>query len=223
MIYQSSAKTLYFALFSILLTFSHCDNTYAAHKGFHYRHFYFGGTIAYGQTTWAELASDDIRVQLSTPASAEDFGSTWGGFIGYQFAKSFTLESSYMRYPNSRIKFSALNFYPPYPNSPPLREIVSRTQAFALSGKFLLPLANGRVSAFAAAGVGFTHRSDPLAKVTRVAPTFGLGFMGNVSERVITELGFEYYIGYGRSEFLPVNDYVPFLFSVYFRLGYRLF
>ena len=217
MIYRCSLKAKAFALCSALLSLFPISNAYATHKNFHYPHFYLGGAIAYGETTWPKLASDNRWVENSVPKTAVDFGSTWGGFLGYQFDTAFAVEAIYMRYPNSRITFIPLNFYNP------LTEFVTRTQVYSLIGKFLYPLANARINAFIHAGVAFTHRNDVLAKVTRVAPTFGVGFMCNVSQRVITELGFEYYVGYGRSELRPVNNYVPFLFSVYFRLGYRLF
>lgn len=225
MINRSLAKTLFFLLSGILFSLLPVNTVYAAHSKYHYPHFYLGGIIAYGETTWPELetwsgasADESFLVNQSAPKSAVDFGSTWGGFLGYQFDTAFAVEVIYMRYPNSRITFiDDLTYYAP------VAEFVTHTQVYSLVGKFLYPLANARINAFLDAGVAFTNRSDVLEKVTRVAPTFGLGFMCNVSRRVITELGFEYYVGYGRSELRPVNNYIPFLFSVYFRLGYRLF
>jgi len=222
MIYRSLAKTLSYLLSGIFFSLFPISCAYAAHGNYQYPHFYFGGVIAYGETTWPKLASKDPKVQNSVPKKAVDFGSTWGGFLGYQFDTAFAVEAIYMRYPNSRITFDDVTFYTVFDNYPDT-ELITRTQVYSLIGKFLYPLANARINAFIHAGVAFTHRSDALAKVTRVAPTFGVGFMCNVSRRVITEVGFEYYVGYGRSELLPVNNYVPFLFSIYFRLGYRLF
>lgn len=217
MIYRSLAKFL--SLFSCVFFSLYCTAALAVVNRsypFHYPHLYAGLSIGYGETTWHELATDDILAQFSAPKSAHDFGTLWGGFIGYQFGRSFALEATYMRYPNTRIVLDDFSFY--YP----LIEFTTRTQAYSLIGKFMIPLANSRFSVFLDAGVGFTHRNDVLAKVTRVSPTFGLGFMANVSRHVITELGFEYYAGYGKSEHIPVKDYVPFLFAVYVRIGYRI-
>jgi len=216
MMYRSLAKLLFFPIVLCCLL----SNTYAGDalfKSFNYPRFYMGGTIAYGETTWRELTSDDFIVEVSAPKSAVDSGTTWGVFAGYQFDKNFTLEAAYMRYPNALVKFNDFTFYFP------LTEFVTRTQVSSLNAKFLIPIANARINAFLNAGIAFTHRSDVLAKVTRVAPTFGVGFMGNASRRVITELGFEYYIGYGKAERRPADDYIPFLFGIYFRLGYRIF
>lgn len=210
-------NTLALTLLTVFFYVLPIGNADAAYVNFKYPRFYAGGAIAYGQTTWHELTSDDFAVEVSAPKEAVDFGSTWGGFMGYQFDTSFALEAVYMRYPNTRITFNGFSFY--YP----LTEMLSRTQVYSLIAKFLIPLVNARINAFLHAGIAVTRRSDVLAKVNRVGPTFGVGFMCNASRRVITEFGFEYYVGYGKAERRPADDYVPFLFSVYFRLGYRLF
>ena len=178
--------------------------------------FYAGGTIAYGKTTWKQLDSDDFAVQSSAPVSSIDKGTTWGAFLGYQFGKSFAMEATYMRYPNTHIRLGDFSFY--YP----LEEINTRTQVYSLVTKFLLPVMNARANLFMDTGVGFTRRSDVLAKVTRVGPTFGFGISFNPARRIITEAGFEYYVGYGKSERRPVADFVPFLYALYLRIGYRI-
>jgi len=66
-----------------------------------------------------------------------------------------------------------------------------------------------------------THRYDILADITRVAPTFGLGLMATPSKHIVVDLGFEYYIGYGKSNHLPVRDFVPFAYGIYLRVGYK--
>ena len=218
MIYRSLAK--FFLLIACLFCITYPMCSYAVVERvypFHYPHFYVGLAMGYGETTWHELATDDVLVEVSTPEETHDFGTLWGGFLGYQFGRSFALEATYMRYPNTRIIFDNFSFY--YP----ITEFTTHTQVYSAIGKFIIPLANYRVSAFLDAGVAFTHRNDVLASVTRVAPTFGLGFMSNASRHVITELGFEYYIGYGKSDHIPVKDFVPFLFGIYLRIGYRIF
>ena len=217
MIYRSLAKFLLFlSCFSIV---AYSTSVYAAGDRiypFHYPRFYAGLAVGYGETTWNELVTDDPLVEVSTPIETHDFGTLWGGFLGYQFGRSFALEATYMRYPNTRIFLDDFTFY--YP----LTEFTTHSQVFSAIGKFIIPLANDRINAFLDAGIAFTHRNDVLANVTRVAPTFGLGFMSNISRHIITEIGFEYYIGYGKSDHIPVKDYIPFLFGVYFRLGYRI-
>lgn len=183
---------------------------------FHYPRLYAGLSIGYGQTTWPELVTKDKLVYVSAPVEAHDFGTIWGVFLGYQFGRSFALEANYTRYPNTRLFFDEYTFY--YP----VREFTTHTQVFSTLAKFIIPIANSRINAFLDAGVGFTHRNDILAKVTRVGPTFGLGFMSNASRRILVELGFEYYAGYARSNHLPVKDFIPFVYGVYFKLGVRI-
>lgn len=217
MVYRSLAKTLSLIASSFFLVYSVCACAVVGRVyPFHYPHFYAGFTLGYGETTWKELDSDDFLVEVSVPKESHDYGTTWGGFIGYQFGRSFAVEAKYMRYPNTRLILDDFTFY--YP----LTEFTTHIQVFSAIGKFILPLANSRINAFLNAGVAFTHRNDTLARVTRVVPTFGLGFSSNASHNVITELGFEYYVGYGKSEHMPLNDFVPFLFGVYFSLGYRI-
>lgn len=206
--------SLIFSFFSIVSA-AYAGGDPLSSPPFHFRHFYAGVSVGYGETSWRELASNDDLVSVSVPFSAHDYGALWGGFLGYQFGDSFALEATYRRYPNTRISFDEYSFY--FPSV----EFSSTNQVYSLISKFILPFANYRLNAFLDAGVAVTHRSDVLTKVTRVAPTFGLGLMTNLSRRVIAELGFEYYVGYGKSSHVPANDYVPFLFGVYLSVGYR--
>ncbi len=210
----------YFIFFLAFFLVSYNTSIFAMENDcnhFDYSHFYTGLAIAYGETTWNQLRTHDLLVEVSAPKETHDSGSTWGGFIGYQFKKNFAIEAHYMRYPNTRLIFDNFSFY--YP----VTELTTRTQVYSAITKFILPLSNSHISSFLDAGIAFTHRSDIFAKVTRVAPTFGLGFSFDASHNIVTEIGFEYYIGYGKSNHMPIKDFVPFLFSLYFRLGYRLF
>ena len=56
----------------------------------------------------------------------------------------------------------------------------------------------------------------------RVTPTFALGFNYNLSEHIMAELGANYTAGYGESELNPAKDYVPFLYSAFVQLAYRI-
>lgn len=216
--YRSLAKFLPFIFGSLFLTYATSACAVVSRDyPFHYPHFYAGLGIGYGETTWNELATNDFLAQVSAPKETHDFGTVWSAFLGYQFGRSFALEATYTRYPNTRLVFDEYSFY--YP----ITEFTTHSQVYSLIGKFILPLANSRINAFLDAGIALTHRNDIFAKVTRVVPTFGLGFTSNASHNVITEVGFEYYVGYGKSDHIPVKDFVPFLFGIYFRLGYRFF
>ena len=56
----------------------------------------------------------------------------------------------------------------------------------------------------------------------RDSVTFGVGFVYNISEHIMTELGVNYTAGYGESELNPAQDYVPFLYSGFLKLAYRV-
>ena len=75
---------------------------------------------------------------------------------------------------------------------------------------------------YSSVGVAQVHRWDDMNENNRIAPTFGVGFNYNFAEHVMGELGANYTAGYGESELNPAKDYVPFLFSVFFKVAYRI-
>ena len=108
---RNLANTLTLALLSVFFSLLPVSNAYATHKDFNYPHFYLGGSIAYGQTTWSELTSNDFVVEVSAPKTAVDFGTTWGGFMGYQFDQAFAVEGILQRQDIQEISVSVYHLF----------------------------------------------------------------------------------------------------------------
>lgn len=185
--------------------------------------FYAGFLLGYGSTDWNQIACHNCVGTMNalalngTPMSAEDTGFAWGLFVGYQPKPYFAIEGTFVRYKDAYITFSEFNLYPGN-----LTDLTSQTHSYSLVMKFLVPLARPNVKAFADAGMVVVHRMDKLANVARVGGSFGVGVMADLSQRVLAEMGFQFSTGFGKSEVLPANDYVPFIYIIYGRLGYRI-
>ena len=83
----------------------------------------------------------------------------------------------------------------------------------------LLPRMNMRI--FSSAGVADVIRDDQVNRINRVSPVFAFGVNLLVTDRVMIELGSNYTAGYGESEINPVEDFVPFLYSVFLKGALR--
>lgn len=75
--------------------------------------------------------------------------------------------------------------------------------------------------AFANTGVAIIHRHDSLVNARHVSPTFGISINREIMKRLMPELGFQYYAGYGKAVFIPAVNYVLFLYSLTLKLAYR--
>ena len=96
------------------------------------------------------------------------------------------------------------------------------TETGSVMAKVMLFIPRTTVRAYSSVGVAQVHRWDDINENNRIAPTFGIGLNYNFAEHLMAELGANYTAGYGESELNPAKDYVPFLFSVFFKLAYRV-
>jgi hypothetical protein len=183
---------------------------------------YFGVNIGGGYTTWKYLV--DTRdappdpIDPSTPIAVNEGGPSWGVVAGFDVAKNFAIELQYMQFADSHISFDQ-NGYDTYG----YYSIVSKTDAYSLSGKFFVPVGNRtHLRAFAAVGVGTVERNDVINKASCVTPYLSSGLDYNFTRHWIVEGGFQYYTGFGASELNPVNDFIPFAWDGYARLAYQL-
>jgi hypothetical protein len=186
--------------------------------------FYIGLRGGYGSTTWQGLVpseeNENDAMLLSTPTSVTEGGGVWGVFTGYEIIPCFAVEANYMRYPDAHINFDPLSLIS-FENDG-LTELTSHTEAMALMAKFMLFLPHTTVRAFSSAGIAEVHRWDLLNDCWRLSPTFGVGFNYNFTDHIMSELAFNYTGGYGESEINPSKDYVPFLYSIFLGLAYRM-
>ena len=193
---------------------------------------YFGASLGGGSTEWTYLVDTTDAGQDptagSTPSAVTEGGPSWGVVFGYDLAKNFAIELQYMEFADSSISFdnAGAGTYGYY-------NVISKTDAYSLSGKFFVPLAMTHFRVFAAIGAGLVERRDPLvsenssappAHVTAscVTPYMSSGVDYNITRHWIIEGGFQYYTGFGASETDPVDSFIPFAWDAYGRLAYQL-
>lgn len=176
--------------------------------------FYVGGILGYGNTNWSQMVSQDSASANSTPISAGGSGVMVGAFAGYELTSHFAVEANYMRFPSANIKFEPDNVYG-------IDSFTSYTNEYGVMGKFMVPIGSSKFKAFSEVGPAYVQRDDILAKEGKIGAGFGLGVDYNINQRWMSELGFQYYTGFGASEFKPVYDYIPFLYTLNLRIAYR--
>lgn len=193
--------------------------------------FYFGSIVGYGSTDWNMMVmkcgadhpfcSADT-VGLSAPLDADgDSGMVWGATIGYEVKPSWAIETSYMRFPATSIKLGdTWNFYMEENHN--TTQFSSETWAMFAVAKFMTQIANTGFRGYANAGIDFTARNDVLTDTIHVNPTFGLGINYVFPSNFMLELGFQYMAGYGAANEVPADNYIPFLYSIAFKLLYRI-
>lgn len=185
---------------------------------------YFGVSVGGGSTEWKYLVdTTDPQNNLDavTPIAVDEGGPSWGVVIGYDVSKNFAVELQYIQFPNSNITFDEFGQLSYNLNS---STIISKTDAYSLSGKFLVPVGvRTHLRAFAAVGGGVVERSDVINEnATCVTPYMSAGLDYNFTRHWILESGFQYYTGFGASQEYPVSSFIPFAWDAYARLAYQI-
>lgn len=185
---------------------------------------YIGITGGYGSTTWQNLVppkeNQNLAMSLSTPKVVGEGGIVYGVFGGYEFSPYFALEASYMRYPDAEVSFDEMSLFTFINNGE--TKFTTHTETLNIIGKLMLIIPRTKVRAFSSFGVANEHRRDILYHDWHLSPTFGVGFNTNVAPRLMLEVGANYTAGYGEAQLNPTEVYVPFLYSVFLRLAFRL-
>ena len=197
------------------------------------RDLYVGFNLGGGSTEWKYLVdtkdSGGPESTLgATPDSVTEGGPSWGVVIGYLVGKNFAIELQYIDFANSTIVFGNYGVYQqltdcttPSDSSTGTCKMVSKTDAYSLSGKFLVQVGKTHMRAFAAVGGGLVQRTDVINHVSAIAPYMSAGLDYNFNRHWILESGFQYYTGFGASEVDPVDDFIPFAWDAYARLAYQ--
>ena len=189
---------------------------------------YIGVNLGGGSTEWKYLVDTTDLPGASTgsvPVDVNEGGPSWGVVFGYDVNKNFAIELQYMRFADSNITFDELGYdtYGYY-------NFISRTDAYSLSGKFLVPVGTvpTRLRVFAAVGAGMVERHDAVLLNTMTArmlscitPYLSAGANYSFTRHWMLESGFQYYTGFGVSEVNPVNDFIPFAWDAYARVAYQ--
>jgi opacity protein-like surface antigen len=185
---------------------------------------YGGGSLGYGSTTWYGLVPQEekqnINMALYTPISAREGGVVWGGVAGYEFTPQFALEINYQHYPDANMTFDEVSLFAIDHNDN--RVLNSNTEVVFVLAKFMLLIPNTPARVYSGFGIGDVHRNDLINNHWQFSPSFGAGINYTATPHVMAELAANYTAGYGESELNPVNDYVPFLYSICAKLIYRI-
>jgi hypothetical protein len=184
---------------------------------------YVGFTGGYGYTTWnflvPSLHKANSALALSTPTDVREGGGMGGVFAGYEIIPQFAIEMNYTKYPQAILYFSKKSLFS-YRNQHST-QFTTNTESVGLLGKFMVIIPHTTIRAFSSVGIASVHRADILANQWRPSPTFNVGLNYNFTPHWMGEFAVNYTGGYGQSELTPTDDYIPFLYAVYLRVGYR--
>jgi hypothetical protein len=193
------------------------------------RPYYFGPFLGYGTTTWRHLIPKEDNF-AGTPVTVQEGGFAGGFFFGYEFSKSFAVEGLYVHFPPAYLTLDQPYSQPPDIDEKTgknyggdgIRNLTTKTQAYAVYGKFMVPIPKTHVRGFALAGVEVTLRDDILAKTKRVVgPIFGAGLNYEFNNRWTAELGFNYYAGDAQAKTRVVDNFMPFLYTAHMKFAYH--
>jgi len=223
-------KGTYLKLFIAILISLICNTIATAHsnwsKVWQSRPFYFGLAYGWGCTDWSQLVakygkpSEYFVLAVSAPISAGDRGSVFGVYTGYEISPHFSVEINYMKFPNSPVVFDPIISI--YTFEDGVVTMSSSTYVYNLLGKFMVQIAHTGLRGFATAGPALIHRHDALVNTGHIDPTFGVGLNYVVLNRLMIEIAFQYYAGFGKAVLRPAINYIPFLYTVHLKLAYRL-
>lgn len=202
----------------------------------HVKHpFYIGGSLGYGETDWSQItASPDDVASASAPISASSNGLALGAMMGYQFSRHFLVEADYTHFADSKVNFytaAAGGF-----NTYGIKSLETGTSSYSLLLKVLVPFLNSNSYVYADTGAAYVYRSDisvtpdpdnPPVHYTKqhkghFGASFGFGAARNLTDHIFTELSFQYTTGFGKADATPAEDYIPFVYSLMFNIGYRI-
>lgn len=204
----------------------------------HVQHpFYIGGSIGYGETDWSQITTAiGNPAAASAPITANSNGLAFGAIMGYQFSRHFLIEADYTHFADSKVGFETSADTPGGYNTYGLKSLKTGTSSYALLLKILVPFLNSKSYVYADTGAAYVYRSDKSVTADPNNPpvyytkqhkghfgaSFGFGVARNVTEHIFTELSFQYTTGFGKADATPAEDYIPFVYSLMFNIGYRI-
>lgn len=187
------------------------------------RSLYVGAMGGFGSTTWQGLMPkaniQNSALSLSTPVAVHEGGGVWGITAGYEFTPCFAVEANYMFFPDAKLEFDQDSLFAFDNNDETI--LMTQTQTGSLSAKVMLVLPRTNMRVFSSAGIASVIRDDVVNKVYRISPVFAFGANLVVTDRVMVEIGSNYTAGYGESEINPVEDFIPFLYSIFLKGALR--
>ena len=184
---------------------------------------YVGAMGGFGSTTWQGLmpktSAQNSALSISTPIAVHEGGGVWGGTAGYEFTPCFAVEANYMFFPDATLEFDQDSLFAFDNNDETI--LHTNTPTGSLSAKVMLVLPRTNMRVFSSAGIASVIRDDVVNRAYRISPVFAFGVNLLVTDRVMVELGSNYTAGYGESEINPVEDFIPFLYSIFLKAALR--
>ena len=213
-----SSRILFFCcLIAGSFAYANVDNHKFSHP------FYAGVTGGYGWTTWQGLVPPESKQNLAmaifTPESIDESGGLWGLFAGYEFLPYFALEAAYTRYPNAKITFDEESIFTFEHDE--RTSFITKTETLSLIAKIMMMVPRTDVRIYSGLGLAEMHRCDEINDHWIGTPTFNAGVNYNFTDHIMGEFGANYTAGKGISELSPVDDYFPFIYSIFLRVAYR--
>jgi hypothetical protein len=212
-------------LLSLLCLFSaslYAENSFALEDRFHYP-FYVGAALGFGSTTWYGLVpsekNQNVAIKLSAPTMANEGGPVWTTFVGYELNQHLAIEANYQHYPSALLTFDEVSLYS-FENGEKTT-LSTETEVVSIMAKLMVDIGDTSARIFSSIGIADTHRADILSDTWFITPSFGAGINYTFSPHMMAELNGNYIAGYGDSEINPVNDFIPFLYSISLRAVYR--
>ncbi len=183
---------------------------------------YIGALGGAGTTTWyglvPKIENQNLALGMSMPTEVQEGGSVWGAFAGYEFTRTFAIEMSYMRYPNATVTFDPMSLFSFLNND--LVTLTTKTEMVDLKAKLMVPLPRSNFRVFSSVGAAGVHRNDLLVNQWHISPAFSAGINYHMSDHLMGEIAGNYTAGFGEAQLNPSDSYVPFLYSIVFRLAY---
>jgi hypothetical protein len=215
-------KFFKFFRFFLFTVFVFSKTSYANNIAPFQHPFYIGASGGYGSTTWGGLVpskeNENSAVSMSTPIAANEGGTVWGAFAGYEFSPYFALEFNYQHFPDATVSFDETSFFSFTHDG--LESFTTKTETANIMAKIMLIIPNTNVRLYSSAGVARVYRDDLINDDWHVGPTFGVGVNYHVFEHLMAEINANYTAGFGESQLDPAETYYPFLYSVTARLAY---
>ncbi len=184
---------------------------------------YAGATFAYGTTTWGFLVpvAGNAAINTSVPDEVHEGGESWGLLAGYEFLPTFAMELAYDHYPRAKVMYVDDSFFEFYHDG--RTAFYTNTETFSLLGKFMVLIPkNENFRAFASGGAAVVHRYDFVYDKYQLTAKFAIGGNFGLNENLMMEFGIDYTAGNAVSEDCPENHFIPFLYSVFTRLVFRI-
>ena len=186
--------------------------------------YFIGVSSGFGSTTWSQIVTPPNHPKdpssqynpavLSAPIGAKEGGMVWRLITGKMLLKNFSIQAEYTHFPKATFTIDAFSLYPQFKGKTTPTHVGTKTDSIDLIAKYIVtdPWMK-TVDTFADIGVSYTRRRDMLDRGGSFGAEFGLGIDYELNLKYVITADIQVNTGFGKSELLPADDYVPFVYS----------